>query len=225
TAQTIPIPGNNWLTPFQVPIRHYVNMNRRRPYVTQLTSTLIIWLLGDLSAQYVAYEPPAPGDAAAVNSEDGEDETNTSSGFWAAYDPKRTARNLLIGGLASIPGYRYLLWLGENFNWRSKVLSIGFKVVFNQCTFTPVFNTYFFSMQTILTGLTNGTTVTMDDIVERVMHTVPASWRNSWKVWPAVTAFSFWAVPVELRNVFAGVVAIGWQTYLGLLNSTAAKEE
>ena len=60
---------------------------------------------------------------------------------------------------------------------------------------------------------------------ERMRDTVPTSWVNSCKFWPAVTAFSFTFVPVQHRNVFAGVLAIGWQTYLGVINQEAARRE
>lgn len=44
---------------------------------------------------------------------------------------------------------------------------------------------------------------------------------NSWKLWPAVTAFSFTFVDAQYRSIFAGVIAIGWQTYLSFLNRQA----
>lgn len=47
---------------------------------------------------------------------------------------------------------------------------------------------------------------------------------NSVKLWPAVTAFSFMYVPPQFRNVFSGVIAVGWQTYLSWLNQKAARE-
>jgi len=40
-----------------------------------------------------------------------------------------------------------------------------------------------------------------------------------------VTAFSFTYVPIPYRSVFGGVIAIGWQTYLNLLNQQAAALE
>lgn len=55
----------------------------------------------------------------------------------------------------------------------------------------------------------------------RVQQTVPVSVVNSLKVWPAVTAFSFTFVPLEYRSIFAGVFAVGWQTYLMFLNRKA----
>lgn len=89
----------------------------------------------------------------------------------------------------------------------------------NQLLFTPVFNSYFFGMQTFLAG------ASFDEIVQRIKHTVPTSWINSCKVWPVVTAFSFTYIPIQYRSIFGGVIAIGWQTYLSLLNQRAAAQE
>lgn len=81
--------------------------------------------------------------------------------------------------------------------------------------FTPIFNTYFFGMQAALAGEDFGA------VWERIKRTVPVSYVNSCKVWPAVTAFSFTFVPLEYRSLFAGVIAVGWQTYLSYLNRLA----
>lgn len=89
----------------------------------------------------------------------------------------------------------------------------------NQLLFTPIFNSYFFGMQTLLAG------ASFDEIVERIKNTVPTSWINSCKVWPVVTAFSFTYIPIQYRSIFGGVIAIGWQTYLSLLNQRAAALE
>lgn len=89
----------------------------------------------------------------------------------------------------------------------------------NQALFTPLFNSYFFGMQTLLSG------ASIPEIVERIKNTVPTSWINSCKVWPVVTAFSFTYIPIQYRSIFGGVIAIGWQTYLSLLNQRAAAKE
>lgn len=101
----------------------------------------------------------------------------------------------------------------------SRCVLIPQKVVVNQILFTPIFNSYFFGMQTLLAG------ASFDEIVERIKHTVPTSWINSCKLWPAVTAFSFTYIPIQYRSIFGGVIAIGWQTYLSLLNQRAAAQE
>lgn len=74
-------------------------------------------------------------------------------------------------------------------------------------------------MHTLLTG------ATLPEIIERIKNTVPTSWLNSCKLWPAVTAFSFTYIAPQYRSVFGGVIAIGWQTYLSLLNQKAAAVE
>ncbi|KAI1335803.1 hypothetical protein F5Y15DRAFT_223479 [Xylariaceae sp. FL0016] len=173
----------------------YARAQRRRPWATQFASSLVIYLLADQSAQRMAGTP------------------------WAEHDLKRTGRALTIGGLASIPGYLWFVWLAQNFNYGSRVLSIGTKVVVNQIVFTPIFNSYFFGMQALLSGESLAETWT------RIKKTVPVSFVNSIKLWPAVTAFSFTFVPLEYRSVFAGCVAVGWQAYLSFLNRKAEMEE
>lgn len=93
------------------------------------------------------------------------------------------------------------------------------QVAINQAFFTPLFNSYFFGMQSLLSGASGA------EIVERIKNTVPTSWANSCKVWPAITAFSFTYIPLQYRSIFGGVIAIGWQTYLSLLNQRAAAKE
>lgn len=172
TSKTIPGPSWLWLEPLATPFRYYSRAQRRRPYWTQFFSALAIYFCGDLSAQGLASSEP--------------------------YDPLRTARALVIGGLSSIPSYRWFLWLSNSFNYASKTLSLATKVAVNQLLFTPVFNSYFFGMQTLLSG--GGPR----EVLERIRHTVPVSWWNSCKLWPAVTAFSFTFVRPQNRSVFAG---------------------
>jgi hypothetical protein len=136
-----------------------------------------------------------------------------------SYDPLRTLRALVIGGVAAVPFYHWFLFLAQNFNYTSKAFSIVVKVVINQMVWTPIFNSYFFGMQKALSG------ASFDEILERIKNTVPRSWVNSWKLWPAVTAISLTFVRPELRSLFAGVIAIGWQTYLSVLNQRASRME
>lgn len=111
------------------------------------------------------------------------------------------------------------MYLGTIFNYPSKFLSLATKVVVNQIVFTPVFNSYFFGMQSLLSG------DSFADAWERIKRTVPSSFVNSCKLWPAVTAFNFTYVLPQYRALFAGLVAVGWQSYLSLLNFRAANEE
>lgn len=110
------------------------------------------------------------------------------------------------------------MYLHHSFNFASRFLSITTKVLIQQLVFTPIFNIYFFGLHSLLAGATPGETF------ERLKVALPASFVNSCKLWPAVTAFSFMYVPAQFRSVFSGCVAIGWQTYLCWLNQIAARE-
>ncbi|KAH6873017.1 hypothetical protein BKA58DRAFT_158567 [Alternaria rosae] len=211
-AQTIPGPSWLWLQPIVGPFRAYGRVQQRRPYRTQLISSLVIYFIGDLVAQSIA---PEETQKVAENA----DEKGWVQEWSDGRDWARTGRALVIGGLSSIPSYKWFMWLSNNFNYSSKILSLSTKVFINQAFFTPLFNSYFFGMQSLLSG------ATIPEIVERIKNTVPTSWINSCKVWPMVTAFSFTYIPIEYRSIFGGVIAIGWQTYLSLLNTRAAAKE
>lgn len=83
--------------------------------------------------------------------------------------------------------------------------------------FTPVFNTYFFGMQAILTG------ESPSGVIDRIKNTVPTSMLQSLKLWPAVTAFSFAFITPPYRFMFSGVFAVCWQCYLSFLNRNDEK--
>ncbi|KAJ4990714.1 Mpv17/PMP22 family protein [Stagonosporopsis vannaccii] len=211
---TIPGPAWLWLEPVIEPFRAYGRVQQRKPYLTQLVSSLVIYFVGDLVAQGIAEPEHKESDEGEDKDERGWVQEWSEDRDWA-----RTGRALVIGGISSIPSYKWFLWLSMNFNYGSKILSLTTKVVVNQLFFTPIFNSYFFGMQTLLAG------ASFDEIVERIKHTVPTSWINSCKLWPAVTAFSFTYIPIQYRSIFGGVIAIGWQTYLSLLNQRAAAQE
>jgi hypothetical protein len=111
------------------------------------------------------------------------------------------------------------LFLGNHFNYPSKVLSIFTKVVVQQICFTPIFNTYFFGMQAVLSG------EQPSGVLRRITQAVPESIVNSLKLWPAVTAFSFAFIMPQYRFMFSGIFAVCWQTYLSYLNRREEKNE
>jgi hypothetical protein len=127
-------------------------------------------------------------------------------------------RHLTVGVGSAIPSYNWFMFLHNNFNFQSKFLSILTKVSVQQAVFTPLFNTYFFSVHSLLAG------ASLEETFERLKVALPVSISNSVKLWPAVTAFSFMYVSPPFRSIFAGVIAVGWQTYLSWLNQKAARE-
>ncbi|GIJ83647.1 hypothetical protein Asppvi_002477 [Aspergillus pseudoviridinutans] len=199
----------------------YARVQQRRPYATQVVSSIVIYLCGDLSAQLLfpsdspAQTPRAASEEnPAGSAEDGEVKAASSGG----YDPLRTMRHLTVGVGSAIPSYNWFMFLHNNFNFQSKFLSILTKVSVQQAVFTPIFNTYFFSVHSLLAG------ASFEETFERLKVALPVSISNSVKLWPAVTAFSFMYVSPPFRSIFAGVIAVGWQTYLSWLNQKAARE-
>ncbi|KAK4919083.1 hypothetical protein LTR49_013254 [Elasticomyces elasticus] len=119
----------------------------------------------------------------------------------------------------AIPGYTWFMFLGRNFNYSTWIRTMGTKILIQQCVFIPMVNVYFFSMQILLAG------GTLEEAKRRVIDTVPISWSNSWKVWPAVMAFTFTYVPMHYRSIFNGFVGVCWQTYLSWINQKAEAAE
>ncbi|CAI6093019.1 unnamed protein product [Clonostachys chloroleuca] len=122
-----PLPIWQRLGPLTSLASAYGRAQRRRPWVTQFFSVLVIYFISDRCAQTI-----------------GGDE----------YDPKRTLRSLIIGGGSAIPSYLWFVWLSHSFNYSSHILSIATKIVVSQLLFTPTFNTYFFGSQAVLSGCT-----------------------------------------------------------------------
>lgn len=79
----------------------YTNAQHRRPYVTQLASSFVIYLAGDLSAQLLF-----PSEVKSAKNKDGEEAESVAT---VRYDPLRTLRHLTVGLVSSIPSYKWYL--------------------------------------------------------------------------------------------------------------------
>ncbi|KAJ5508787.1 hypothetical protein N7527_010930 [Penicillium freii] len=72
--------------------------------------------------------------------------------------------------------FNRFMFLHRRFNFASSIASLATKVVVQQAVFTPVFNTYFFTMQSLLSGASvKGTLV-------RLQLALPTSIANGVKV-------------------------------------------
>lgn len=127
TPTTIPGPSWLWLEPVIEPFRAYGRVQQRKPYLTQFVSSLVIYFVGDLVAQSIA----VPENKGVVEEED--DERGWVQSWSEDRDWARTGRALLIGGISSIPSYKWFLWLSMNFNYSSKILSLTTKVCLSPC--------------------------------------------------------------------------------------------
>lgn len=97
--------------------------------MTQFISSLVIYFVGDLVAQSIAGDVAPEMQNTAVEADEVEEKGWVQQ--WSDNrDWSRTGRAIIIGGLSSIPSYKWFLWLGDNFNYRSKILSLTTKVGF-----------------------------------------------------------------------------------------------
>lgn len=84
----------------------YKRAQTRRPWVTQMVCTAVIYLIGDLNAQYLFSDDGntgKEGDEAEVVGMEEEKKEVVGKG----YDPLRTLRHLSIGIVASVPSYTW----------------------------------------------------------------------------------------------------------------------
>lgn len=84
TVPTADIPFWMRLGPLTRTVQAYGRAQRRRPWVTQICTSLTIYFFADLSAQ-------------RINGKE--------------YDVERTGRSLIIGGISSIPSYEWCAYL------------------------------------------------------------------------------------------------------------------
>ncbi|GKZ33182.1 hypothetical protein AbraIFM66950_002971 [Aspergillus brasiliensis] len=117
-------PKTPW-EPVRIFFNWYSHSQSRRPYITQLCLTPLIYCLGDFSAQII-----------------GNDD----------FDYHRSLRSVVVGLFIAIPSREWFLFLGRRFNYSSPSLSLGAKVAVNQLLYTPLFNVYFFAFHAILSG-------------------------------------------------------------------------
>ena len=131
-APTISGPSWLWLQPVYEPFRAYGRAQQRRPYWTQFVSSLVIYFIGDLVAQSMAGDAAPEAERRATEAAAGEEavEKGWVQQWSDGRSWSRTGRALVIGGLSSIPSYKWFLWLSNHFNYRSKILSLTTKVRF-----------------------------------------------------------------------------------------------
>ncbi|KAM3504127.1 hypothetical protein MY10362_003748 [Beauveria mimosiformis] len=90
------------------------------------------------------------------------------------------------------------MFLHGQFNFASTAASLATKVLVQQAIYTPIFNTYFFAAQSLLSG------ASVEDTWIRLQLALPTSIVTGWKVWSGVALVSFMYVPAQFRSVFSG---------------------
>ena len=111
-GSTAPVPARSLREVIQAgPVgrlgRSYSRVQQRRPYTTQLCSSVVVYLCGDLSAQLLfPTEKPAQRQSETEPSTEKKGE-EVDYGGGSSYDPWRTMRHLTVGVGSSIPSYNW----------------------------------------------------------------------------------------------------------------------
>ncbi|KAJ5460173.1 uncharacterized protein N7458_001725 [Penicillium daleae] len=87
------------------------------------------------------------------------------------------------------------MFLHRRFNFTSNAASLATKVLVQQAIYTPIFNTYFFTMQSFLSG------ASFEQTLMRLQIALPTSIVNGWKVWSGVAIVSFMYIPPQFRTI------------------------
>lgn len=222
TLDKILPPRDHWLNtsvlrPLGTPFRAYDRGTHKYPRIVQILTMMTVYLLGDLSSQYISQPSDDP-----------------KSSLWKHWDGLRTLRNIVIGAGWALPSYYWFMFISTTPRLLVKgspAASLALRVGVVQIFFTPVIQCYFFGMQAMLSG-TEGVRGVGEEVMHRlriagvrIKDTLPPTWYNSFKVWPAVMVISFTYVPLRYRSAFGGVVAVFWQTYLSMVNKKAEDGE
>lgn len=86
------------------------------------------------------------------------------------------------------------------------------KVVLDQFLLGPIFLGIFFLYNGFLEGHT------LAGIRRKLETSYYDVWITGLKLWPTVQLVNFMLVPLHLRIVFAGIVALGWNAFMSIVN-------
>ncbi|KAF2401923.1 hypothetical protein EJ06DRAFT_491768 [Trichodelitschia bisporula] len=169
--------------------RWYTTSLQRRPLVTQMTTTAVLFGTGDILAQRV-FAPSPQG-----------------------HDISRTARMATYGGLifgpAATAWYKFLARMPV-----SGATGLAARIGADQLLFTPVNLCAFLSFMAATEGASPR---------KRLAEAFWPAYKGNLMVWPAVQAVNFTYVPLAHRVLVVNVVALGWNSYLAVINGRSGK--
>lgn len=176
----------------------YSSLLARRPLLTNVISTGVLFGTGDVLAQEIAPEKSH------------------------RYDWARTCRAMIYGAVCFAPiGDRWMRFLATikapvNRSMDPPKLAIYdtvTRVAVDQLGFAPLLAIpMYYSVMTVLEG--------QGDIGTVAAHKIERNWwptlRANWTVWPAFQALNFSVVPVRFRLLLVNVFSIGWNCFLSM---------
>jgi protein Mpv17 len=136
----------------------------------------------------------------------------------SSFDFSRTFRLLFFGGFVAGPSmtlwYRFL---NKHIVFSSPTKQLVTRVALDQLLFSPTFLLIFFSFNGIVEGKGR------DEIIHRLELGYKKVLIGNWTIWPLVQLVNFKFVPLNYQTVMVNTVALGWNTYLNLVNQEASR--
>ncbi|KAF0521243.1 Protein sym1 [Gigaspora margarita] len=162
----------------------------RRPILTQSIATGIIFTSGDIIAQGFIEQRGHK-----------------------TYDFSRTLRlggfGALIAGPSGATWYRIL---DKYIDIKKPFLALLTRVTLDQTIYAPSFIATFLSVQSILERQSK------EQIVKKFKKVYLPTLINNYKLWPTVQLLNFYFIPLNHRLLVVNTVALGWNTYLSIVN-------
>ena len=114
-----------------------------------------------------------------------------------------------------ITWYRFL---NKRVRFESKKLALVSRVGLDQLLFAPTFTAVFFTYN----GLMDGDS--FDKIYKRLQKGYFTALKANYAVWPAVQLINFGFVPLNYQTVVVNTLALGWNTYMNILNQKSKSD-
>lgn len=183
-------------------IARYAELLRKRPLVSNMITTGILFGTGDVIAQTF------------FTRED-------------KYDTMRTLRNVVYGAFVFAPiGNKLYVTLNNRVFFPFKIQGVGVKtrklldttsrVAVDQLCWSPIGIALYFSCMTLMEGKGIG------EIRRRCREKYVETLITNWEVWPLFQLANFALVPVAFRLLCVNVVSIVWNSFLSYENWAAA---
>jgi hypothetical protein len=220
----------------------YLKALREKPIRTNIISGSIVMLLGDGFAQIIECyhkDKPNHGDlASSATTEkgekyDGRKPTDAAASLLSSYDTFRGGIMISWAAVGDVPITLTLFSVVER---AMKRLGIPAMATLPQsalkavCFFVPgtlirmpCFMAYVTSMEHLTRNLQLGRPLTQDwdqcvsTIQSKMKDDLYTIIRNGAKLWVPINTFFFYMVPAEFRTLGISFVAVGWMTYLSLM--------
>ena len=132
------------------------------------------------------------------------------------YNLARSARLGIFGSMIVGPSMvHWYRFLSAKVHLSSPLKTLFARVGLDQFVFSPVFLIVFFTANGLMEGKT------LAQCKAKLEKGYVTALTANWTIWPWVQLANFKFVPLNYQALFVNSIALGWNTYLSLLNKTS----